>query len=397
MQKTFGYANAGGQIYRSSNGGSSWTLANAGAPNVDYNAIWIRSSAGSYEGRAVGKNGTVIGTQDGTTWTVQAAGLTASEITDLAAFDQGHACASYGDSSFLSFTSSGGWSVEPVTLAPIVSAALASSDSMVAVGGTRYIFAETGGTWAAAYSGQDTAWRLRYIVTRLDGYSDDVNPADGIPDDIEAMIDRACSAKSAGQFVLDEATDIDGSAMTPNYFLDAYDALLPIVGTGGITYDTTPTFLTHQSNVIGYTSWGMHDSDANAATTWARPFNTWANGGIATVCESTDGRAFDRPQYAWGIGPGGTTTANKLTITGFTTSSAYLHYRAVLHDSSDDELASAEFTGGQAQIDLSSVAWPADHTTYVQIQFPLTDPLHPNGVLCDTEVSRLRLQHRDTR
>lgn len=363
---------AGGAIYRSTDGGSTWTLANAGAPSVDYNQIWIRLDGGSYKGWAAGDSGTIVRTENGVTWSVEAAGLTTRDITDLSVLDQDHACASYGQDSFLLFVRGAGWSVESMPLAPVISAAATSATSGVAVGGTRYIFGDSAAGWYAAYTGADTPWRLRYLVMRLDGYSDDVDPADGIPDDIKAIVDRAAAAASPGKFVIDEYPGY------PNSFLNTYDATVAVVGSSQVVYDDTSAYLTRQSGVIGSTSWGSNDPNANNYTTWARALHQWVNGGIATFFVSSDGRSLKRPYYLSALTPGGAVTAGKLTVTGLPASSQYGSHRLVLHSAAGAELASALFSGGSAQIDLSAVAWPADHNTYAQIHFPLNDPLHPS-------------------
>lgn len=374
---------AGGAIYRSTDAGETWSPANTGAPNVTYTAIWIRLDGATPKGWAAGASGTIIRTENGTNWTQEAAGLTSSHITDLAVFDQDHACASYGADSFLTFTRGSGWRVENTGLAPMVSAASADGSSFVSVGSTRYIFGNPTGSWACGYTGTDTAWRLRYLVTRLDGFFYDTSPADGIPDDICAMIDRGAAANAPGKFVIDEATLYNGYTMTPTFFSSTYNALLPIVGSSGITYDQTSVYLTGQSNVMGYTSHGLHDSYADSYTSWGRTFNTWANGGVATVVESTDGRSFDRPRYAWGLSASGTVYANKLRATGFKTGAQYTGYRLVLHGSNGAELASSTFVSGQAEIDLSTVSWPADNISYATIRFPDNDPLNPGHIVYD--------------
>jgi photosystem II stability/assembly factor-like uncharacterized protein len=366
-----------GKIYRSVDAGSTWTLANTGAPSVTYTSIWIRLDSGTPKGWAAGSGGTIVRTENGTTWTQEASGLTTSDITDLSCYDQDHACAAYSATSFLTFTRGVGWSVQSTGLAPMVSAASATGSTFVSVGSTRYIFAKPASTWLCAYTGTDTPWRLRYLVTRLDGFSFDTNPADGIPDAIKGMIDRGAAASSPGKFVIDETPSAVGQ------FAAAYNALLPIVGSSNITYNQTSTYLTGQSNVIGYTSNGMHDPYADSYTTWGRTFNNWANGGIATVLESTDGGAFDRPRFAWGLGVGGTVYANKLSLSGFASTAPYTGFRLVLHGSNGAELASATITSGTAQIDLSSVSWPADHVSYAVVRFPNTDPLCPGQIVYD--------------
>lgn len=367
-----------GGIYRSTDGGMTWLPAMAGAPDVTYNAIRVKSEGGSYKGWAVGKSGTVLRTEDGWNWVVQAAGLTTSDITDLSVDSSGIACASFGGAGFLMYAAGSGWTLRPVSVSAVVSAAVSDVGAGLAVGGTRYIFGESASGWEAVYAGQDSPWRPRYLVCRLDGYNDDLNPADGIPDDIKAIIDRGHRASSGGRFVLDEATNVGVGSLA-----SARDALLPIVGSANVTYDNTAAFLTGQTNVIGYSSWGMHDSSADSYTTWGRPRNSWADGGVATVFESTDGRAFDRPHFVYNLNPGGTASPEKLSVTGFVSAPLYSGYRVALHSSAGEELASGQLVSGRAEIDLSGVSWPADRKTYVQIYFPPDDIHHPGRALRD--------------
>ncbi len=260
-----------------------------------------------------------------------------------------------------------------------MSASSPGGNNGIAVGGTRYIFADSAAGWSAVCTVADTPWRLRYMVTRLDGYWEDDN-SDGLPDDVKAIIDRACAANGPGRFVLDEAIKLDsGQTISANVFQDARNALVSIVGSSAVTWDRSATFLTRQSNVIGYVSWGLHDYYANSYTTLGRPLNTWANGGIGVVLESTDGRAFHLPYYAWGLSKSGTAYANKLSLTGWWTSGQYTGYKLALLDSAGTQLASGILSAGSVQINLTGVNWPADHRTYVELYFPSNDPLHPGG------------------
>jgi len=365
----------GGAIYRSVDGGDTWTLANAGAPAADYTSIWVRYSDGAYRGWAAGTGGTIVRSEDGVNWTAEASGMATDDISDLAVFDNDHACAAYGGEAFLRFCRPDGWLTESTGLAPVVSAAAASGPEQVAVGATRYIFAKSPSGWRASYTGQDTLWRLRYLVTRLDAFATDVDPADGIPDDVKAMIDRGAAATQPGVFVIDEPANIEGG--TDYDFTNVYTALQPLVDPSLIVYDKTSAFLTRQNNVIGYTSWGRHDTDADSYTSWGRPFHNWANGGVATVFDSANGETIDLPRYAWGYSRGGTIYPGKLSVSKFPSTSFYDNYRVVLHAANGAELASGYLSGGTVQIDLSTVTWPDDHQTYMQVYWPSDDPQFP--------------------
>ena len=94
------------------------------------------------------------------------------------------------------------------------------------------------------------------LVTRLTGYS--VDTALG-------LIDKANSSLGQrGQFVLDLATNRNGSGY--KYWNDdLYAANTSLNGSLGlpVTFNQNSTFLTNQSNVIGYASWGSNDGAWN--------------------------------------------------------------------------------------------------------------------------------------
>lgn len=59
--------------------------------------------------------------------------------------------------------------------------------------------------------------------------------------------------------------------------------------------DTTTTYLTGRSDVIGYSSWGSNDFNDQFVTENAKPHNTWVNGSIGETFVSTGGRTFTWP------------------------------------------------------------------------------------------------------
>jgi uncharacterized protein (TIGR03790 family) len=128
-----------------------------------------------------------------------------------------------------------------------------------------------------------------YLVTRLDGYS---------YDEIKGLIDRGGPntpfSKTNTRFVLDQ--DPDWNSSLPGLNNDMAYAQSGLAAKGlNSTLDQTTTFLTNQSNVIGYTSWGSNDHYANLYTQYAKPHNTWAPGAIGETYVSTDGRTFAAP------------------------------------------------------------------------------------------------------
>ena len=59
-----------------------------------------------------------------------------------------------------------------------------------------------------------------------------------------------------------------------------------------MTLDNTTTFLTNQSNVLGYVSWGSNDPEAK---NHAKTNNSWGPGAIIETAVSSSGRTFDYP------------------------------------------------------------------------------------------------------
>ncbi|MDI6803167.1 MAG: TIGR03790 family protein [Bacteroidota bacterium] len=127
-----------------------------------------------------------------------------------------------------------------------------------------------------------------YLVTRLDGYTFN---------DIKTLIDKSGSPAyidTTVRFVFDQDPNWNGSLPYLNNSMSY--AASKISAKGLIpNLDQTNTYLTYQSNVIGYASWGSNDYNANQYTQYARPKNTWADGAIAETYVSTSARTFSTP------------------------------------------------------------------------------------------------------
>jgi len=130
-----------------------------------------------------------------------------------------------------------------------------------------------------------------YLVTRLTGYETD-NDLDGIPDDVKGLIDRGATPAyhPTGRFVLDVDSTRDGTGyeMGNNWMRDAATGL----SADGFDYilDETTTFVTGESNVIGYCSWGSNDNHSPSC-----PYllgHTWLAGAVTTTYVSTNARSF---------------------------------------------------------------------------------------------------------
>ncbi len=128
-----------------------------------------------------------------------------------------------------------------------------------------------------------------YLVTRLDGYT---------VADVKALIDRAetipATVPANGSFVLDQDPTWTASVPYLNSNMTKAAAALSDRSLSVVT-DSTTLYLTQQTNVLGYVSWGSNDRNAASYTTNAIPQNTYVNGAIAETYVSTSGRTFTSP------------------------------------------------------------------------------------------------------
>jgi uncharacterized protein (TIGR03790 family) len=128
-----------------------------------------------------------------------------------------------------------------------------------------------------------------YLVTRLDGYT---------IADVEAMIDRASVIPTTVASAVQCVFDMDPArSATLGYLNNNMRKAATYLATKGIAsvVDSTSTYLTYQSNVLGYASWGSNDANWSSYTTHAIPHFTYANGAIAETYVSTSGRTFTSP------------------------------------------------------------------------------------------------------
>lgn len=101
---------------------------------------------------------------------------------------------------------------------------------------------------------------LRYMVARLTGYQDDVDPQTGVPADVKALIDRAREFGMNGTFLIDEDPSVGvGRRVANAQILDAAAATLGAFG-ASVTHETTGTFASNVNNITGYASWGSNAS-----------------------------------------------------------------------------------------------------------------------------------------
>jgi len=108
-----------------------------------------------------------------------------------------------------------------------------------------------------------------YLVTRLDGFEDD-DDGDGVPDDIEHLIDDAFiipiigNPPLSGQYLIDvdplwDLGDLSCEQNLQNMMRTAYSCLEP---GGDVLFDDTSQFIGTASNLLAYCSWGSNDHQA---------------------------------------------------------------------------------------------------------------------------------------
>lgn len=125
-----------------------------------------------------------------------------------------------------------------------------------------------------------------YLTTRLDAYT---------VDQVKALIRRAETPAYVGQglYVLDEDPGRWSAGYSSgNIWLQAANDSLKARGMT-TKLDTTVVYLTKQTGVIGYCSWGSNDGNAGNYATNAIPGNTYLDGAIAETYVSTGGRSFN--------------------------------------------------------------------------------------------------------
>lgn len=127
-----------------------------------------------------------------------------------------------------------------------------------------------------------------YLVTRLDGY--DVA-------EVKALIDRGLRAKPDGRFLFDLKQDDE----TPGngWLRQAADRLRAAgIAPSRITLEQSRVFVTGESGLLGYASWGSNDP----ANTSRYLKHKWEPGALLAEFVSSDGRTFERPPAGWNIG-----------------------------------------------------------------------------------------------
>ncbi len=119
-----------------------------------------------------------------------------------------------------------------------------------------------------------------YLVTRLAAYD---------LADVQAMIDRSLRARNRGKFVIDLQSEKDEPG---NDWLRTAAMLLPA---SRVVLDETTRPIYHQTDVIGYASWGSNDVHRTQRLLQFQ----WLPGAIAAEFVSTSARTFQRPPDSW--------------------------------------------------------------------------------------------------
>ncbi len=145
--------------------------------------------------------------------------------------------------------------------------------------------------WVSSPYYQDRTYFSRntqgiYLVNRLTGYD---------WDDVKGIIDRANDTYGVrGKFVLDvdptKGYSTGGYGVGNLWLRTARDILVP--RGEDVFFDETRWYVTGQTDVMGYASWGSNDAND---TDHAKPHNTWVDGSIAETFVSTGGRTFTYP------------------------------------------------------------------------------------------------------
>ena len=156
------------------------------------------------------------------------------------------------------------------------------------------------GSWYSnPYAGKDQPFDSSfniYLTTRLTGYETD-NDDDGIPDDVKALIDRAQNPSRTGTFVLDEDPTKTGGYAIGNDWMDSADPILTGLGQS-VYHDETNTFVSDQTDILGYASWGSNDAHDAGAPYYGEIGGkvypgSWVNGALTTTYVSSNGRSFN--------------------------------------------------------------------------------------------------------
>lgn len=101
---------------------------------------------------------------------------------------------------------------------------------------------------------------LRYLVARLTGYQDPLDPVSGLPEDVKRLIEAPFLTGEPGRFLVDEDPNQTTGRQAGNVGLLApAAAALAALGWPG-THDQSPTFVADADAIAAYASWGSNDT-----------------------------------------------------------------------------------------------------------------------------------------
>ncbi|MDO8587227.1 MAG: TIGR03790 family protein [Armatimonadota bacterium] len=387
---------SGGTILRRT--GGVWERQTNGVPNTVYRSITMRNVAGNYHGWAAGDGGTILHTiNGGDTWAQQPGGLT-GRLSQVFALDSLNAWVTpdWQDSRLLKTTDGGGnWLSVQNDYNGKFAVAFSSNTDGYAVGADgnsgkfSVLHTSDGGvTWSPVFRGPDTLWRIKYLVCRLDAYSEDRN-GDGLPDDVKALIDRAVSPEPSGAFVLDIDPGRDaspGSKLGNDQLRDARAALSSAGATTVLDEDlgAGSTFMTGEwlqqrfgaaVPVGGYCSWGSNDYGSRSTTQWARPALEWKPGAVAMCYVSTDGRTLNESDFFVSSSNSLVREGNWTDIDVVHANNVYVGWRAELRDTASGMTYSAIAAAGHVSVPFAGSVTSG----YLEITVP--DPDSPGSFI----------------
>lgn len=148
---------------------------------------------------------------------------------------------------------------------------------------------------------------LQYLVCRLDGWDDAIDPGTGIPADVKGLIDRAQAPAASGAFLLDQDPSKTGGYLVGNTWMTNANSTLLALGQS-VTLDPTATFQFNGASLLGYASWGSNDSFTAGAPYYGElPAGsghlypgTFVPGALTTDYVSTNGRTFLKANQSYG-------------------------------------------------------------------------------------------------
>ena len=262
--------------------GSAWTHVYS---SHSTGRIWITKTGSQYSGWAIGGDGTILQSSDGTTWTaVSGVSFSSGTNADLAVFDASRIAVAYGSGSFLKYDGNTWATDSSDTSSYKASVAWAGDDMVAACSSSSAIRIGQGSTWTEPCAPDTAEWKLRYLVCRLDGISSPVDTGTGIPLSIKGMIDHSVSSDTSAErdtmngttIVLDDGQGYHGT-FSENFVtnLKAQIGDTGELGTLHVYHETDPAVYTvglPDEKVIMYSSNGSYDNAADDCTTWYRPF-----------------------------------------------------------------------------------------------------------------------------